>query len=252
MKKEIIIPMIGIMIAEFLMFFDKVLIFQALAIHIINLLIIILLIALSSIKLEEKNLLQSFTLMIIFRIVNLSMPQFFTISILQHSLIYGVMLIPIYHVINNQKISSKELGINFRKLYIYLPVAIFVGIIIGVIEYKILDPIPLIDDIEISNIILITIIMFIFIGPIEEIIFRSIIQTRIEKLFGSISGILLSGILFGVMHANYGVIEEIIFATSFGIVMGYLFNKTKNLPFVIFIHSIANVTSFGILSNILI
>jgi len=250
MKKEIYVPIFGIIAAEGLMFFDKI--FQGLGIHIVNLFTIIFIIVFSSVRLEEKNILQSLILIIMLRIVNLSMPQFFTVAILQHSLIYGIMFIPIYHVINNQQISLKELGIDFRKLYIYLPVAIFIGIIIGLIEYKILSSISFIEEIKISSMILISIIMFVFIGPVEEIIFRSIIQTRIEKVFGSMSAILLSGGLFGVMHASYGMINEIMFTTMFGIVLSYIFYRTRNLPFIVTIHGTANVMSFGILAKMLI
>lgn len=248
MKKEISIPILGIIIAESLMFFGEI--FPGLGIHIIDLIVIISIITFSSIKLEEKNILQSLTLLIILRIVSLSMPQFFTMALLQLSLIYGVMYITIYHIINNQHISFKELGIHFRKLYIYLPAAIIIGTIAGIVEYKILDPIPFVEEIKISNIIVIIVIMFIFIGPVEEIIFRPIIQTRIEKVFGPDVGILLSGGLFGLMHSSYGIIDEVIFTTIFGIILGYIFYKTRNLPFIVFIHGTTNVMSFGILSKI--
>jgi len=249
MKKDIYVPILGIIIAEFLMFYGKI--FHGLGIHIINLLVIIFIIIFSSIRLEEKNVLQSLILVILLRIVNLSMPQFFTITLLQYTLIYGIMFIPIHYIIKNQHISSKELGIDFRKFYIYLPISIVIGIIMSIIEYIVINPTPLIEKIGITDIIFIGMVMFVFIGSVEEIIFRPILQTRLEKISNPSYGIFLSGGIFGIMHANYGMVGEIIVATIFGIITGYIFYKTKNLPFIISIHGTANVMLFGILPNIL-
>lgn len=253
MKKEIYfilgVAISGIIIGELLIFSKQT--FVGLGIHIINLLAIIFIIIFSSMKLEEKNVLQSLTLVILLRIINLSVPQLFTVELLQYSLIYGVIFISIYLTIKNQNISSKDLGVNFQKLYIYIPVAVIIGSVVAMIEYRILGPIPLIGAIRPTDIILISIVMFIFIAPVEETIFRSILQTRLEKIFGMRYGILLSGSIFGVMHSGYGIAAEILFATIFGIIVGYFFYKTKNLPFVISIHGTVNVMLFGILPKVL-
>lgn len=246
--KEIYIPILGIVIGELLILYNKI--FYGLGVHIINLLVIISIIIFYDISDGLKNILQSMTLIILLRIINLSVPPFFTTDILQYSIIYGIMFIPIYSIIKNQQISNKELGMHLDRFYIYLPMSILIGFIIAVSEYNILDPIPLIENIDIPNIILITIIMFVFVGTIEEIIFRPILQTRIEKSFGSKNGILLSGGIFGIMHSSYGISNEIIFATIFGIVLGYIFYMTRDVLFAISIHGIANVISFGILPNL--
>lgn len=253
MKKEIYfilgVTMFGIVAGELLIFSKHI--FAGLGIHIINLLAIIFMIIFSSMRLEEKNVLHSLILVILLRVVNLSVPQLFTVELLQYSLIYGVVFISIYLTIKNQNISPKDLGINFQKFYIYMPVAIIMGSVVAMIEYRILGPIPLIGAIRPADIILIGIVMFIFIAPVEETIFRSILQTRLTKIFGVKYGILLSGSLFGVMHSSYGIVAEIIFATFFGIIIGYFFYKTKNLPFVVSIHGTVNVMLFGILPKVL-
>lgn len=254
MKKEIYTPIIGIIIAELLLFSGGI--FYGLGLHIINILFIIFIIIflLNEKQEKEKNVLQSLMLVILLRLTNLSVPQFFANPLLQYPLIYGVMIIPIYYIIKNQQMSSKELGIDFRmdKIKIYLPIAVLIGIVIAIIEYKILNPVSLIEDIDISNIIIMIIVMFVFVASIEEIIFRSILQTRVENMSGPKNGIILNGVLFGIMHASYGIIGEILFASVFGIILGYIFYKTKNLPFVVTIHGIVNVILFGIISKILI
>ncbi len=245
MKKEVYLPIFGIIAGELIMFYGQI--FLGLEIHIINLLLITYIIIFGGLTIKEKNVLQSLTLLTILRMINLSMPQFFTAALLQYSLIYGIMFVPIYLTIKNQQISYKELGINFSRLYYYVPLAILIGVVTAIVEYYILNPTALIQKIRHSDIILISIVMFIFVGIVEEIIFRSILQTRIEKILGTRYGILLGGSIFGIMHASYGMLNEILFVTVLGIVLGYIFHKTKNLPFIVSIRGVTNMTLFGIL-----
>lgn len=241
MKGIIYIYILNIIIAELLMPYYQVI---GIGIHLINLLAIILLITFGNIKLEIKNILQSLLLVILLRVVNLSVPQFFSVEIFQYPIIYGIMFIPIYLVIKSQYISFNELGINFKRLYIYLPIAIVIGAMMAMVEYNILDISSIIEKFELSDIIIIIIVMFVFIATVEEVIFRSILQTRIEKVFGSKNGILLSGGIFGIMCVSYGIYSEIIFAIIFGILLSYIFQKTRSLPFIISIRGITNVILF--------
>lgn len=251
MKKElyVYIPLLVLTIGELSIFFGNS--YYGLGIHLVNLLAIILIAIFSPIEIKEKNILQALTLPIILRIINISMPQFFTTTFLQYPLIYGIMFIPIYQIIKVQQMSSNEIGLNFKKLHIYLPLAFQIGIAVAFVEYMILNPEPLISKIRLSDIILLSIIMIVFIGTIEETIFRSIIQTRIEKVFGTRNGILLSGSIFGIMHTGYGIIDEVMFASIYGIFIAIIFQKTRNLPFIISIHGISNVMLYGVFPFIL-
>lgn len=251
MKKDFLPPFLvifAIIVGEMTLYIGDVLL--GLVIHLLSLLAIIFKIIFGDLDIKIKNILQGLILVILLRAVNLSIPQFFTTTI-QYSMIYGIMFIPIYMTIKNQNISAKDLGINFKKFHIYLPIAIILGSIIAVIEYKISNPIHLIEDVNIPNIIIIAILMFIFIGPVEEIIFRSILLSRVEKLFDPKYGILLSGGIFGIMHMSYGIIE-ILFTTIFGIILGDIFQKTRSLPFIVVTHGTANVILFVVLSKSLI
>lgn len=250
MKKEIYLPALGIAAGELMIFSGQV--YAGLVIHIINLQAINLSLIFSNFQSDIKKVYQSLFLLLLMRIINIAIPQFFTTTLLWYPLVYGVMFIPIYLIIKNQHISLKELGLDFSRLWLYLPAAFVIGAGMAYLEYHILYPQPLIANIQFSNIVLITIVMFIFVGAVEELIFRSILQTRLEKALGLKYGLLLSGILFGIMHAGYGIINEILFASVFGIILGYLFQKTRSYPFILAIHGFANVLLFGILPIVLL
>lgn len=250
MKKGIYVLLLGIMtIAELSMFFGQT--FLGLGIHIINIITIIFILIFLPIRIEDKGVLQGLMLAGLIRVVNLSVPQFSTIELVQYSLIYGIMYIPIYVIIKNQNLSFKDLGIfRYKNVIVYFIVPI-VSIIVAVIGFILLDPKPLVQTLEIRDIILISTVMFIFVAPVEEIIFKSMIQTNIGNVLGPKYGIIISGSLFGIIHASYGLAGEIIFAGMFGIITGYIFYKTKNLPIVIIIHGIVNVMIFSILFKVM-
>ncbi|HEY9246706.1 MAG TPA: type II CAAX endopeptidase family protein [Candidatus Methanoperedens sp.] len=245
MRKEIYLPILGIAAGELLLFMGHV--YIALAVHVINLQAITLVLVFGRSSPGIKCVLQSLLLPLQMRIINLAIPQFFTITLLWYPLVYGIMFIPIYYIIMSQNISSKDMGISFRRFYIYIPAALFIGAAMAMIEFRILNPAPLITNLKFQNIFLITMVMFVFVGAVEELIFRSILQTRLEKVFGPNQGLLLGAAIFGIMHAGYGVTNEVLFAFFAGLVIGYIFQKTRSLPFILVIHGTANVFLFGIL-----
>lgn len=248
LKLSIYIPIIGLIVSELLMLYGKL--YYGLELYVINLLIIIIIEIFSTINIEYKNILQSLSLLIILRLINFSMPYYFP-NIYQYVLIYGIMFIPISLTIKNQHISNKELGMNLnKKLVYYIPISIIIGTIMAVAEFKILRPIFWIKP-NLSSIIPLILVMFLFVGTVEELLFRSILQTRFENIFGLNYGLIFNSIIFGIYHASYGSVSEILFVTTFGFIIGYIFQKTRNLPFIISIHGTANSMLFGILPMIL-
>lgn len=249
MRKELYLPILGIAASELMVYYGRV--YTGLGIHIVNLQIITLLLIFGSLSPQAKNILQSLLLLLLLRIVSLAMPQIFSSALLWYLLVYGVMFLPVYIIIKNQQITPKDLGVNFSRLHIYLPSALLIGAIAALVEYRILAPASLIENTGILNIVFIVIVMLVFVGAVEELIFRSILQTRLEEMLGLKYGLLLSAIIFGIMHASYGTITEILLAGIFGIIVGYIFQRTRSLPFIVAIHGTANILLFGILPVVL-
>ena len=244
MKNEIYLSILGIAIGEIMLFLDHI--YIGLLINIINILIITSVLIFSDYSSDDKNVLQSLILLLLMRAINLAMPPLFENNLLWYILTYGVLFIPIYLIIKNQQISLNELGIHSKNLRVYLPAALLIGILFSFVEFLIINPAPLIGSLAPLNIILLVAVMFIFVGGVEELIFRSILQTRLEKVIGINNSIFLGGLLFGIMHSIYGLIPEILTAILYGIIIGYIFQKTRSFPFILVIHGTANVFLFGI------
>ncbi len=244
LKPAILLPLTAILLAEAFMFFKYYK--YGLSIHIATLLIL----SLTAYRIQDtetSNLIQALALLPLFRIVNTTMPIFFTQTLFSLPFIYGPIFISMYYVAENQNFTKKELGVSFNKLYLYLPASVILGMVLGKIEYNILNVGSMIPVFTLQNILIFAVIMIVFTGLAEELLFRSIIQTRLEQTIGSSGGLVLASLLFGAMHSGYGIMNEIIFTTSAGFLLGYLFQKTRNLSFIALTHGLINVFLFGLI-----
>ena len=87
--------------------------------------------------------------------------------------------------------------------------------------------------------ILFLILSSVIIGPIvEEIIFRHILISKLEKFNNRIVTILLASLIFAIIHNG---IINIIYTFILGIILNTIYIKNKNLLYPIIVHSSANL-----------
>lgn len=240
-------PVIAIAFAELLIFTGRIK--EAAATYTL-LLIILSLSIIASKKLETRKVYQALILLPVLRLVNLSMPIFFEANIYSFVLMYLPMTIPITIVSVYQEIPKEGKMDLLRKMGLYLPFSLLAGLIFAEAEYLIVQTRPLIPDLSFFNLLQLTIIMIFIVGLIEELIFRGIIQTRLEEFLGPAGGVLLASLLFGVMHSSYGTFYEIVYTFLAGGILGYFFYRTKSLPLVVMIHGFINIFLFGIIPHL--
>lgn len=135
MKKEMYIPIFGLIVGELMIFYGNV--SYGLGIHIVNLLFTILMVILDvSLELKMKNILRYIILVILLQMINFSMPQLFTIAVLQYLLIFGIMIIPIYYIIKDKMMLYKESRIDPIRFYVPLVSVMLIGFIVVVLQYE--------------------------------------------------------------------------------------------------------------------
>lgn len=238
------IAMLMIILAELLLYSGN---YRAgVTLHVITLIAL----SVSSIWIDGTHVarsLQVLTLLPILRLLNMSMPVFSEMTINLYVYIYAPLIVPAYLVIRHQNISKETLGVHFKNMAKYVPLAFIVGIIIAQGEHFTIHAGNLIPDLSIASLLKISIIMIFFVGFVEELVFRSLIQTRFSESFGDFKGLLLASLLFGVMHSGYGTIYEIFFTGFAGLIFGYMFQKTNSLPLITLAHGLVNIFLFGII-----
>lgn len=245
MKKYEIFSIILIFLGEFLLFINERI--ASISVHSLNILLVIVLIILKN----DPRLIQALSLVSLLRIVNMSMPVFFSVSIYWFASLYGIMFLPIALLLRDQNLNLKYIGVTLKKAYLW-PFAVLLGTGLAIIEYSVLIPGALIPVLTTGEIFKLSLVMFFFIGLVEEMIFRSILQQRLEEKIGLTKGLLIASMLFGAMHSGYSNYYEILFATIAGLTIGYVFQKTRSLPFAVIANGVNNIILFGILPFILL
>ena len=195
--------------------------------------------------------LQALMLLPLLRLVNVSMPAS-EAPLLLFIAVYVPLLVPVYLLIRHQGLTDVELGVVYDRLATYIPLAIVLGILLGAGQYILLGSGYIIPGLPEPFILVFAGIVLFYVGLMEELIFRSLIQTKLEGLFGMMPGLLAASLLFGVMHSVYGEMSEIVYIFAMGIVLGYMFQRTRSLPLVAVAHGTANIVLFVLLPVVLL
>lgn len=240
-------PIIAIAFAELLIFTGRI---KEAAIAYTLLLIILSFSIIISKNLEIRKVYQALVLLPILRLINLSMPIYFEANLYSFVFMYLPMTIPLTIIAVHQEIPREGKIDLLKKMGIYLPFSLLAGLIFAEAEYLIIQTKPLIPDLSPVNLLQLTIIMIFVVSLIEEIIFRGVIQTRLEEFLGPAGGVLLASLLFGVMHSSYGTLYEIAYTFLVGGIIGYFFYRTKSLPLVVMIHGFINIFLFGLIPHL--
>lgn len=240
-------PVIAIAFAELLIFTGRIK--EAAAVYTLLLITLSFSIIISK-ELGIRKVHQALILLPILRLVNLSMPIFFETNLYSFIFMYVPMTIPITIIAVHQEIPGEKARDLLKKMGIYLPFSLLAGLLFAEAEYLIIQPRPLIPDLSPVNLLELIIIMIFVVSLIEELIFRGIIQTRLEEFLGPAGGILLASLLFGIMHSSYGTLYEIAYTFLAGGILGYFFYRTKSLSLVVMVHGFINIFLFGLIPHL--
>lgn len=238
------IPILCIALAEILIFLGEMEI--AVWVHIGTLIAL----SVSSILVKDSEIQkihQALMLLPVLRLINLSMPVFFDKTLYAFIFIYGTLAIPVAVIIIHQRYSFDQIGISMKNINAYMVLSIPLSLVLGFGEYLTIKTEYLIPDLTFESLLKLSFIMVFFVGLIEELIFRSILQTRLEQTLNIKKSLLITSLLFGLMHSGYGTFYEIFYTSFIGLLMGLTFHKTRSLPFITVLHGFINVFLFGIL-----
>lgn len=175
-------------------------------------------------------------------IQSLSMDARFVVTRLAFWLCFVVIY---WYVLNKEKQplllwTEKRYSIGFSILSIFaILLVILIGAVIIALPYK------LWGTLKVSNVVLLMLklsfpakLFGIFTaGLLEELVFRGYMIPRLQLLFKNQHlPIIISAVLFGLLHVGYGTIINILMPTWIGLVFGYHYYKYRNLKMLIICH----------------
>ncbi|WP_348303854.1 CPBP family intramembrane glutamic endopeptidase [Methanothrix sp.] len=234
---DLLIPVFLILLAEILIFYGKP--EAAMPIHALNLVFL----SLSTIFVNNRTY-PALMLLPLFRLLNVAMPVFFHLTLYSYVLVYAPMFIPMYMILKERFITPEEAGLTFERFWFFLPVSISMGLALGWGEYMVIKPQMLVVDNDPQQMLILALTMILFVGVVEEFIFRSSLQTVLQERIGLIGGLVLASVIFGFMHSGYHLALELLYVSLAGLAFGVLFWLSKSLPIVSLAHGVTNIALF--------
>jgi membrane protease YdiL (CAAX protease family) len=115
------------------------------------------------------------------------------------------------------------------------------------VEYSIIPAQALIESLDRSEVWLLAVVMVGFVGFVEEVLFRGLLQQVLERRLGFVLGLVVASAIYGLMHSVYGQPVEILLAAGVGLVFGLVYDVTESLVLVSAVHGLQNVFLFGLI-----
>ncbi|MFQ6077124.1 MAG: lysostaphin resistance A-like protein [Candidatus Bathyarchaeia archaeon] len=163
--------------------------------------------------------------------------------------IYTLIMVAVILYIHHRKIPPEYTGLARGNSPIHLQIlaGILAGSALGWIEFCVLKPTPITPSGDIlQNILYLIIVMTLFVGLTEEILFRGLLQRSLTDLLPWWKAIGISSVMFSLMHIGWLNPLEIPFAYSAGVIFGLLFYRTGSLIAPVTAHALGNIALYGI------
>lgn len=196
-------------------------------------------------SLRFSYLLQAMILLPLIRTMSIIIPLSGIQSIYWILIILVPLTAAIIILMQSQNINLKSIGFIRGNLPLQLAIG-STGLILGYMEYQIIQPTALIPSLNLINMLAVTIILMAG-GFLEEIIFRGIIQRNAENLMGKIWGVIFASTLFTIVNIGWNFQAYLPFIFLVSMFYGYIFQKTRNIIGVSISHGLCNVVLFLLL-----
>ncbi|MDP3066958.1 MAG: CPBP family intramembrane metalloprotease, partial [Methanobacteriaceae archaeon] len=146
-------------------------------------------------------------------------------------------------IMRSQGLKLKDVGLITEGLPLQLLIGL-TGVFLGIIEYAILKPDPLIPVFTPFTALGAFMVLLISTGLAEELLFRGIIQSNAEKLFQPAFALLFTALVFTTMHIGWKSGPDLFFVFSVAVIYGVIFYKTRSIVGITLNHGLSNTVLF--------
>lgn len=192
-----------------------------------------------------NRLVLALTVVPLTRIVSLSLPLNQFPPITWYSVIGILMLVVTWLAIRHLEVSRTELKLCSSNILHQVMLA-GGGLGLGMIEYTILHPSSPISDFSHESFFLAALILAVFTGFSEELMFRGLLQSVAQPVMPHWGNIYVA-LLFAVLHIGHGSLIDVFFVLTVGLLFAYIVQRSGSILGVTLTHGVTNVTLFLIL-----
>jgi len=138
---------------------------------------------------------------------------------------------------------AQDIYLRVKNLPLQLALGL-IGLPLGLIEFYILSPAPLIKTFDLAQIWLPALILLVFTGLAEELIFRGILLKSAGEYLKKRTALFYVSFLFAVMHITHLVTLDVFFVFGIALFFALLVWKTNSLLGVALAHGLTNITLY--------
>lgn len=193
-------------------------------------------------NLRERDLMLGLILAPLIRLVSLALP----LHLLSPLASYALTAIPLY--VAAWKV-SRVVGLPARRLGLAggnRPGQFIIGsagIVIGIILFQVLRLPPLTDTLATGDTVTAALVLVVFAGFLDELIFRGLLQSLAYRAMGSV-GPLYAALLYATMHIGYRSAAHVLAALGLGLVFGAIAYRSQSIMGVSLAHGLANIVVY--------
>jgi len=186
-----------------------------------------------------RRFLITLTLAPLIRILSISLPLRGFPLIFWYLAIGSLLFLAALAALRVTALSARRIGLTVKSWPAEAGIAL-IGIALGLMEYFILYPRPLIARWTWGDFLLAALILLVFTGILEELIFRGLIQETATAMLGR-AGLIYTALLFAMMHVGYLSLADVLFVFGVGLLFGLLVARTRSLVGVSLAHALTNI-----------
>lgn len=174
------------------------------------------------------------------RIMSLSMPLIGVPPIYWYLIISIPLFAAAASVMRYAGFKPRGVGLNVDNLPIQLLVA-FVGVPLGLMEYLILKPAPLVPELTFQHVWLPALILLVCTGFLEEFVFRGVMYRAAVETLGRWYSIIYISFIFGVLHITHRSPVDLVFVFAVALLFSVTVSFSRSLLGVSLAHGLTNI-----------
>ena len=187
-----------------------------------------------------RRLLPALALVPLLRILSLTMPVRQLPQIYWYVMVGVPLLLALGLTIRLLGLTRVQLGmrLSFNRWQLLIGLS---GLVVSLPAYLILHPRPLVAAMDLPRTVIDAVILALFVGFSEELLFRGVLQRLVIDLFGTI-GIVFSSLLFAAVYFGSLSLGFLLYMGLIGVFFAWTVNRTQSLWGVILAHSLLSIS----------
>lgn len=188
------------------------------------------------------------TLAPLIRLLSLGMPLINVPQLSWYPIVSIPLLIAVWIMLRHTQADGQKIGLCAGNLPLQLSLA-GGGFGLGAIEYAILQPEPIVATLSLQSVWLPALVLLVFTGFTEELIFRGVLQQLAPPVLGRWALVYVS-LLFGVLHIGHLSLIDVGFVSAVGLLFAYIVRWSGSILGVTLAHGLTNTTLFVLLPHL--